>query len=223
MSPTQPYRLKNGDKCPGNTTVVGSNLGWKTGGMVHAAWKLGMEGIDYKKHWKEQAGIGTLCHARVECDLMGRPIVDEGWFWDWIQHDDKALKKAQEKVENTMLAYLEWKDQAQPEITGSEVPLICECYQYGTTIDYAVRVRGRRYMLEIKTSAAIYEEFWIQMSAQGHAWSCVHPTDPVTGYILLHINKENGGFGHHYRPSLTAGFEAFKALRILHDLKKELK
>jgi len=221
--PTQAYHLKNGKKCPGNTTVVGSNLGWKTGGMVHVAWKLGMEGIDYKKHWAEQAGIGTLVHARVEAALMDRSFPDEKWFWDWIQDDEKALKIAHEKVENAMLGYYEWRDHADLEVTGSEVPLICECYQYGTTIDYPVRVRDRRYMLEIKTSAAVYEEYWIQMAAQGHAWSCTHPEDPVKGYILLWINKENGGFDHKYRASLTAGFEAFKALRILHDIKKELK
>jgi len=220
--PTQPYFLKSGKKCPGNTSVIGSNLGWKTGGLVHWAWALGMKGLDYRKVRDEQAGIGTLVMARIEAELHHRPLPDEAWFWDWIT-DEKALKDAEEKIQHSMLAFWEWRDTVSLQVTGSEEPLVCECYQYGTTLDLLALVKGRRRIVEIKTANYIYPDYWIQMAAQGHAWNCNHPEDPTTGYDLLHIGKENGGFAHHYRPSLDKAFEAFLALRKLHDLKRELK
>ena len=33
--------------------------------LVHAAWKLGCQNLDYKKVWGEKATIGTLTHAMI--------------------------------------------------------------------------------------------------------------------------------------------------------------
>jgi len=218
---TQDYRNKLNEKVPGNTTIIGSNLGWKTGGLVHWAWDLGMKGQDYRKVRDEAGGVGTVVHSRIEAHIHGRPLPDETWFWDWIKHDEKAHIKAYEAIVNSMLAFYEWQDTSKLEITGSEVPLICECHQYGTTIDHPALVKGRRVILELKTSKDVYPDMWIQMAAQGHAWSCNH--EPVLGYHLLHIGKEHGGFDHKYRPSLPQAWAAFLHLRELHGLKKEIK
>ena len=43
------YKLEDGTRVPGVTTVAGA-YGDK-GGLVHAAWKLGSEGKDYRKEW----------------------------------------------------------------------------------------------------------------------------------------------------------------------------
>jgi len=228
--PTQDYRNKLNEKLPGNTTVIGSNLGWKTGGLVHWAWDLGMKGQDYRKVRDEAGGVGTVVHSRIEAHIHNRPLPDETWFWDSIKDDQQATAKALDAVENAMLAFLEWQDTSKLEITGSEVPLICECHQYGTTLDHPARVKGRRRIVEIKTSNGIYPDFWVQMSAQGHAWDCnrnwlgmAGPLDLVTGYDLLHIDKNTGGFNHLYRPSLTDAWEVFLALRKIHGLKKGIK
>jgi len=220
---TQDYRNKLNEKVPGNTTIIGSNLGWKTGGLVHWAWDLGMKGHDYRKVRDEAGGVGTVAHSRIEAHIHNRLLPDETWFWDSIKDDQQATAKAIDAVENAMLAFYEWQDTSKLEITGSEVPLICECHQYGTTLDHPALVKGRRRIVEIKTSNGIYPDFWVQMSAQGHVWGCVHADDPVTGYDLLHIDKNTGGFNHLYRPSLTDAWEVFLALRKIHGLKKGIK
>jgi len=177
---TQDYRNKLGEKVPGNTTIIGQNLGWKTGGLVHWSWDLGMKGQDYRKVRDEAAGIGTLVHSRIEAHIHGRPQPDELWFWNWIKDDKEATTKALDAVENAMLAYYEWQDTVGLEITGSEVPLICECHQYGTTIDHPALVKGRPVILELKTSKDVYPDMWIQMAAQGHAWFCTHASSKAT-------------------------------------------
>jgi len=218
---TQDYRNKLGEKVPGNTTIIGSNLGWKTGGLVHWAWDLGIKGQDYRKVRDEAGGVGTVVHSRIEAFIHRRPEPDELWFWDWIKDDQEAASKAYDAVENAMLAFFEWQDTAKLEITGSEVPLVCECHQYGTTIDHPALVKGRPVILELKTSKDVYPDMWIQMAAQGHAWLCTHGQEP--SYHLLHIGKEHGGFDHKYRPSLADAWRAFLHLRALHGLKKGIK
>jgi len=102
---TQDYRNKLGEKIPGNTTIIGSNLGWKTGGLVHWAWDLGMKGQDYRKVRDEAGGVGTVVHSRIEAAIHQRPQPNETWFWEWIKDDEKAAKKAYDAVENAMLAF----------------------------------------------------------------------------------------------------------------------
>jgi len=217
---TQDYRNKLGEKVPGNTTIIGSNLGWKTGGLVHWAWDLGTKGQDYRKVRDEAGGVGTLVHSRIEALLHKRPEPNEDWFWDTL-NDDESILSASDAVLNAMEAFSKWQDGTKFEVTGSEVPLICECHQYGTTIDHPALVKGRPVILELKTSKDVYPDMWIQMAAQGHAWFCTHGQEP--SYHLLHIGKEHAGFGHHYRPSLADAWRAFLHLRALHGLKKGIK
>jgi len=187
-----------------------------------------MKGQDYRKVRDEAGGVGTVVHSRIEAHIHNRPLPDETWFWDWIKDDQQATAKALDAVENAMLAFLEWQDSAKLEITDSEVSLVCECHQYGTTLDHTALVKDRLVILELKTSKDVYPDMWIQMAAQGHAWGCNHSVpgciaEPVLGYHLLHIGKEHGGFDHKYRPSLPQAWAAFLHLRELHGLKKEIK
>jgi len=221
---TMDYRNKLGEKVPGNTTIIGSNLGWKTGGLVHWSWELGKKGLDYRKVREEAAGIGTLVHSRIEALLHKRPEPNEDWFWDGFIDDDPH--DAETAVENAMEAFFKWQDGTKFEVTGSEVALICECFQFGTTLDhpgktYDSKGNVERVILEIKTSKDVYPDFWIQLSAQAHAMQCNYGELP--GCHLLHISKEHGGFDHFYRSKLDKAWEAFLHLRALHGLKKGIK
>jgi len=210
--PTHPYFNKAGKRIPGNTTIIGENLGWKTRGLVHWAWDLGMQGKNYRETREEAAGTGTIIHACIDAELAGKP---------WPKFDVPPDEKA--KIDKAMLGFYEWKDASRLEITGSEQPLISELYQYGTTLDHPAKINGRRVIVEVKTADDVYADFWIQMAAQGKAWDENFPGDLVTGFHLLRVGKKDAGFGHDYKPDLEKAWEAFLHLRALHDLKKELK
>ncbi|KKL19997.1 hypothetical protein LCGC14_2459870 [marine sediment metagenome] len=72
---TQPYLNKEGKRIPGNTTIL-QNLGWKTPGLMHWAWSLGMEGKNYREVRDEAAGTGTFIHSCVDIELAGK-------FWGY--------------------------------------------------------------------------------------------------------------------------------------------
>ena len=209
---TQPYLNKEGKRIPGNTTIL-QNLGWKTPGLMHWAWALGMEGKNYREVRDEAAGTGTFIHACVDADLFGK--------YYGIPQDMPEEERC--KIKSAMDAFYVWREGSRLEITGSEQPLISEMHQYGTTLDHPAKINGRRGIVEVKTADDIYADFWIQMAAQGTAWDENYPEDPVTGFHLLRIGKKDGGFSHHYKPSLDKAWEAFLHLRKLHDLKKEIK
>jgi hypothetical protein len=76
-SPPKGYYLKDGKtRVPGVTTIIGKFK--ESGGLVHWAWDLGMQGIDYRKARDDAANVGTIAHGMVEQWIKGEPIVAEG-------------------------------------------------------------------------------------------------------------------------------------------------
>jgi len=64
--PTQKYMI-DGKRVPGVTTILGKYK--EAGGLIHWAWDLGMQNIDYRKVRDDAADAGTLAHAMVEATI----------------------------------------------------------------------------------------------------------------------------------------------------------
>ena len=203
--PTREYRLKNGTRVPGVTTVIGGQLAWSKPALLWWAWSQGKEGKDFRETKDEAADLGTRVHALIERQMRGQLIGE-------ISTD----------CESALLAFYEWRDSVKLEATGSEVPMVSEKFGYGGTIDYPALVSRRRVILDLKTSKGVYPDHRIQLAAYGWLWNETHPDDPVTGYHLLQVGKETGGFAHFYYPSLEKEFQAFLLLRELYRLQKEI-
>lgn len=202
--PTQQYKLKDGNRVPGVTTVIGSQLGWNKNQLMYWSWTQGRSGLDFRETKDDAADLGTLVHSLIEQEMKGvRPEIPK-------------------QAEASLLAFYEWRDAFQLKSTDSEVALVSEKYRYGGTIDYPAIVSGRRVILDLKTSKGVYPDHRIQLSAYGQLWDEHHPEDPVTGFHLLQVGKEDASFHHHYWPSLPREFEAFYLLRGLYDLQKEI-
>lgn len=202
------YFLSNGDRVPSVTTVISRFK--DSGGLIHWAWKLGMEGKDYRKVRDEAANAGTMAHEAVEHWIHGQPVSFEG--------EPDVCKRA----ETAFNAFLEWADQTQLNVTHTEIPMVSERYKFGGTPD-ALVIRGKRGMGDWKTSARVYPEYLVQLAAYGQLWDENHPDDPILGgFHLLRFDKEYGDFHHHYWAELDAAWHAFLHLRELYEINKEL-
>jgi hypothetical protein len=204
-TPKAGYHLKSGEKVPGVTTIIGGQLAWSKPALLYWAWDQGRQGKDFRETKDDAADVGTRVHALIEMEMRGQTPTE-------IPVD----------CESSLLAFYEWREAFRLQCTGSEIALTSEKYRYGGTIDYPVLVSGRRCILDLKTSKGVYPDHRIQLAAYGQLWDEAHPDDPVTGYHLLQVGKENGSFGHYYWPSLAKEFEAFFLLRNLYDLQKEI-
>lgn len=75
--PTQIYRNSAGVRLPGVTTVI-NNLGWKSDGLIHWAYKLGQDGKDLNQARQGAADIGTVAHNLVEAYIHDTWLTPEG-------------------------------------------------------------------------------------------------------------------------------------------------
>jgi hypothetical protein len=210
--PRAGYFLADGTRVPSVTTVLGRFK--ESGGLIHWAWDLGMQGIDYRKVRDDAADAGTLAHAMVDCWIHeSRELEPE----DGIDGDVLA------RARTAFGAFREWADQTQLVVVETETPLVSERYRFGGTFD-AITLHGERAMCDWKSSAAIYPEYLAQVAAYGILWDEHHPNGPLTGgYHLLRFDKKYGDFGHHFWRELECGRRYFLNLLAAYQETAELK
>jgi hypothetical protein len=209
-TPPQGYFNAAGERIPGTTTIIGRFK--ESGALVHWAWKLGMEGKDYREVRDRAADAGTAAHAMMEAHIRKQQFDPTPFQPDILAKARKAFG-----------AFKEWAADSQFEITDTEVRGVSEKYQFGGTQD-ACLIRGKRAVGDWKTSNAVYSDYLLQLAAYGIIWDENHPDDKVTGgYHLIRFDKEYGDFAHFYFGSLTDAKRMFIHLRAAYDLDKRLR
>lgn len=214
------YKNVAGKRLPSVTTILSRFK--ESGGLVHWAWNLGIQGIDYRKVRDSAADSGTFAHTMVEADIkdMPQPMIPLLDNMDQPARDE--LIEKWEKAESAFTAYKEWRTQTQLKPEHTEVSLTCECHQYGGTLD-TILVQGKRSLGDWKTSNAIYPEYLIQLAAYHHL-ALQNGLGPIDGgFHLLRFSKAGGDFTHHFWANLDDAWKAFEHMRILYDLMDKIK
>ena len=208
--PKSGYVAADGAKVPGVTTIIKS-LG-SSEGLIHWAWKMGMDGLDYKAARDSAADAGTLAHDKIEAEILGQPI----------PVSDDAEKEA--KAANAHAQFCEWRGQTKAEISVHERPMVSEAHRFGGTPDATAMLGGRFVLLDWKSSNGVYGEYIAQLG--GYAILLEECEGKVAEEAhLLRFDKTNASWTHHYwGPAvLTQGRAAFLAALALHPYKDMLK
>lgn len=175
--PAGGYKTKSGLKVPGVTTIIGR---WKeSGGLIQWAYQCGLDGLDINKVRDDAADAGTATHDMIDAHLHGRQFDRAGWGAEVLPRADHCF-----------LAYLEWAEQTQLKVVGSEESLVSETHLYGGTFD-CVLCKNRLTLLDYKTSGGIYSDMLIQV-AGGYSllWQEHYPDKPLDGGVdILRISK----------------------------------
>ena len=201
------YKLADGTKVPGTTTVLGV---LDKPALVHWAWKLGMEGIDYKTYKDVAANIGTLAHYMVQCDLSGE-TPDLGAYTP----DDI------DKAENALLKWYEWRKTHQIEPILLEAPLVSEQFRFGGTIDCYAMIDGVATLCDFKTGKAIYPEYITQLAAYRQLLRGIGK--PVQQARIIRIGRdETEGFGERMVTEFDDHWELFRHCLAIYNLKKKV-
>jgi len=202
------YKLANGARVPGVTTITGV---LNKPALIKWANNLGLQGVDSTKYVDTLADIGTLAHNLVECDLIGaEPDISE--------YSSKEIDLA----ENSLLSYFEWKKDKEIEIIFVEKSLVSEIYQYGGTCDVYAKINGVKTLLDLKTSKAIYPEMTTQVSA--YRQLLIEAGHKVESVSILRIGREESeGFEYHKCVNLDLHFEKFVHCLAIYNIDKQLK
>ena len=194
------YRLADGTRVPSVTTYLGI---LNKPAIVHWAWELGTQGLDYRKVRDQSGDIGTNVHSLILCCLKG----------------EKIAEVAGAEAE-PMSKYFKWAKGKRIDPIIAELPLVSETYRFGGTPDFYGTVNGKLTLLDFKTSGAIYPENFYQLAAyQALLIDNGHPAPKEIA--ILRVGKDaNEGFEYRQMGDLEPAWEIFLACQKIYELQK---
>jgi len=204
----QIYRNKDNKIVPGVTTILGV---LNKPALVKWANNLGLQGIDATKYRDEKADIGTLAHAMIQAHCLNKML-------DVSEYSKENIDKA----ENSLISFYSWEKSHRIVPILVEESLVSEKYQYGGQIDLYCELDGEKWLVDFKTSKAIYSEMLHQLAAYNNLLT--ENGYDVDGARILRIGRdESEGFEERTVRDINKHFKIFKYCLKLYNLKKELK
>lgn len=174
----------------------------------------------FKRKKQEAADIGTQAHSGIEEILRSTPagssvgvlLLSTGFF-------DDAVSPSAVQVGNCIAAAADWLH--REEI----IPILVERRIYSRrrgfsgTLDLLAEQKGRKVVVDWKSSKAIYPEYHLQTAAYVKAYE-EETGDKVSGRILVRLGKSDGAFDVREltsRAGLDSDYTAFLAAKKLYD------
>jgi hypothetical protein len=208
------YRLKDGTKVPGATTIIGRFK--ESGALIAWAYNRGRDGLELYESRDKAAELGTIAHDMVESFVKGKDPMD---------HIAGLLSEDTLQVLSAYEAFREWFDNSKLEIIEQEMQLVSEVYKFGGTPDAVARdSKGRLCLIDFKTSNGVYQDYLYQLGFYRILWNENRPDMPLTGGShIARFAKEHGDFAHHYFPNIDEAERGAILMAELYAIDKGLK
>lgn len=170
---------------------------------------------------KEDAGEkGHDVHSKVE-ELVKKAIAEyEGYFYDWMltpSYGDQVNR------------FIKWAYENKVKFLESEKRIYSEESWYAGTLDLILVIDGKKYIADVKTSSAIYPEFYLQMAAYQGALEEMNEHTDIAGAMVINLSKKGGfeiGMNYAYddnRLAFLAALVLYKQLNAIGGPQKVVK
>lgn len=86
--------------------------------------------------------------------------------------------------------YVDFRSKHQTNIIHNELNIVSDTYQMGGTIDRVMQINGKLYLVDIKTSNAIHNHYWLQLAAYQTLLLEKQPELKLDGVAILWLNAK---------------------------------
>lgn len=155
---------------------------------------------------KEDAGdIGTLVHKSIENYIL-------------TGKEEPPVNDIARACYNN---FINWAKENKVKFIETERKIYSKKYQYAGIVDFVCVINGKTYVGDIKTSNAIYNEYWFQTSAYQQAYTEETGTK-IDGQLIVRIGK-SGDFEIQENYDYEANVQAFNGALQLYRRIQQLK
>lgn len=179
------YTNKNGLLVPSVTTIL--KVLAKDDALMKWSNNLGWKHKSYAKELENTSIIGTTAHSF--CEYM-------------MTQDNKLLAQINERMSkfpidlynqtrNAIVSFKKWylDNIDNIEVIGTEMHLVCD--KYGGTTDLACYFRGKRILIDYKTSSSYYMSQFLQLCSYAKMYKKMYNED-IEDVAVLKLDKKNG-------------------------------
>lgn len=168
-------------------------------------WQSAKKAHTQKK--TDSANLGSMVHKFVEQYIKGEnppiPI-------------NLEMKGACQR-------FLDWVSQHNVKFLSSEQLVYSQKHKYAGTADFICQIDGKLWLGDLKTSSAIYDEYYAQVSSYLEARKEEFETEDYVGGVIVRVGKTDGDFEAvtKTKEELNPHFELFlNCLATFNSLKK---
>lgn len=132
-----------------------------------------------KAHWQKKtdaANVGSFIHD---------------WISKYIKGENPGVP-VNDELRVAVTKFLGWVKENEVQFLASEQQVLSRKYGYTGTLDFICWYHKKLYIGDLKTSKAIYPEYFIQTAAYRQARSEEFPEENYEGQLILRIGKEGG-------------------------------
>jgi len=86
--------------------------------------------------------------------------------------------------------YVEFRERSGFELLANELHYISPAQGFAGTLDRVFTKGGKRYLVDIKTSNALHNHYWLQMAAYKSLWDEVNPREKIDEIRILWLNAK---------------------------------
>jgi hypothetical protein len=193
------YYLIDGMKYPRVTRVKGII---KNPGLV--AWQVAVGKKKANEIMKKRGDFGTRIHKLIEITLNKEKV---------------ELNNYDEETQTTMRLFDVFltEHDIKPELLEQHLWFkLSEEYRYAGTADFIGYVDGKLMLLDWKTSKAIYDDMWLQLSAYVVAFEAI-TGEKLEGCGILQIRDGKKKYVTKTYYEMMEYFKIFKACLLIHD------
>jgi hypothetical protein len=152
-------------------------------------------------------GIGTMVHDAIE---------------QYVKGGKDAIGEVPTEVENSLLAFYDWEAKNHVVWEESELTLFNTKDGYCGTCDAVATVNGVRYLVDFKTSKAVYDEYRLQLAAYREAYNLMFPDKYLEHVAVLRLDKATGEpEWRDLDSNLLHNLRTFKVLTTLYYVQKK--
>ena len=150
---------------------------------------------------KDKAGDwGTLVHKAVE---------------EWIKN--KVEPKLEESQQKAFDNFKLWAKENKIEFLESEKHVYSKELWIGGITDLIIKMDGKKYVADIKTSSGIYNEMFFQMAAYDLCLKEMGGYEDIEGYLVINLKKD-GTIDLKMAVDMELNRQAFLAALTLHKI-----
>lgn len=153
---------KDGVFVPSVTWIAG----YYPKGIGFYKW-LADKGWDEAEAIKAAAGDkGSKVHRAIEDILTGAEVKIDAQY---MNPSTEKLEELTPQEYECVMSFVEWLKETNPEVISTEYNVFNEREGYAGTVDMKLKIDGEVWLVDIKTSASIWPEYELQVSAYRHA------------------------------------------------------
>lgn len=86
--------------------------------------------------------------------------------------------------------YVQFIERFKPEILYTEMSMVSPILKYGGTLDRVIRLNGKTYLVDIKTSNLLHNHFWLQLASYVKLFNEKFPDINIDGVAILYLNAK---------------------------------